>query len=173
MVYNKTKGDIMTKEISISTCFDYTIPINKQIELISHTGFTHLSLGASLEHFNYLCKDNRKQLVNKLEALQLKVDTIHACRIDDLSNVDRLVETLKAAQDLKAATIVVHASEFVLHENDIDRRIETVLKVCSQIQEKAQHYGIRIAIENVFPGHGDIVAERATVSIYNNRAYRC
>lgn len=39
------------KSISISTCFNYSIPIEKQIPMIKKTGFSHISIGSEYEHF--------------------------------------------------------------------------------------------------------------------------
>lgn len=36
--------------ISISTCFDYEIPLREQLRYAAQIGFTHISLGSNLEH---------------------------------------------------------------------------------------------------------------------------
>lgn len=37
-------------QTSISTTFNYEIPINEQLVLIKNAGFTHVSLGMNYEH---------------------------------------------------------------------------------------------------------------------------
>lgn len=48
------------REISISTCFDYDVPIESQLPLVAEAGFTHVSLGAREPHSKYLSQDGRE-----------------------------------------------------------------------------------------------------------------
>lgn len=45
--------------ISISTCFDYGIPIEQQIPLIAKAGFSYVSLGENKEHSRLMSKEGR------------------------------------------------------------------------------------------------------------------
>lgn len=56
--------------ISISSCFDYDIPLEEQIEYISKAGFTHISLGSDLKHSKFL-EEGRTELI-KVKIISLE-----------------------------------------------------------------------------------------------------
>ena len=69
-------------QTSISTTFNYEIPINEQLVLIKNAGFTHVSLGMNYEHSQILNKEYLNNLDKLLNELDLRVDTVHGCDLD-------------------------------------------------------------------------------------------
>ena len=53
----------MSKNISISSCFDYDIPLEEQMKYISKAGFMHISFGSNLEHSKLFVQGRVEQTV--------------------------------------------------------------------------------------------------------------
>lgn len=67
----------MPYSVSVSSCFDYNIPLEEQMRYVSRAGFTHISLGSDLNHSKFL-EPNSTDLIKKfLRENNLKIDTIH------------------------------------------------------------------------------------------------
>lgn len=67
----------MSKNISISSCFDYDIPLEEQMKYISKAGFTHISLGSNLEHSKLFEVGRVEQIKKLLFENELSIDTVH------------------------------------------------------------------------------------------------
>lgn len=67
----------MMKMVSISSCFDYDIPLAEQCKLVAQTGFTHISLGSGLKHSELLQGDDASQIRKELDINQLLIDSVH------------------------------------------------------------------------------------------------
>ncbi len=139
------------KSLSISTCFDYSIPIESQIPLIAKAGFTHISLGNNRSHFDYLSKDARQRLTELLSRYSLKIDTIHGPDADNAS-IGEFVGIAEASVELKASVVVLHGSSFDFSEDELDFRFMELKKVCREIGVISQNTGITFALENLMPG---------------------
>lgn len=139
------------EQISISTCFDYNIPIEEQVSLIAEAGFSHISLGQDLSHFNYLLKENRRRLLELLKKFFLRIDTIHGLEADRIS-VDELASVAEAAVELEAHVVVMHASPFDFSGDQLDSRLNGLRGICRQIDIISRQTGITFALENVMPG---------------------
>jgi|GEM_PF-652105 len=140
------------RKISISTCFDYNIPIDEQIKLIAKSGYSYISLGESEEHSQYLTKKGRKRLKGLLNEYNLKIDTIHGPRIDQFDSVNKLKQVSIAAKDLDVSIVVVHGSPFDFKQEEFLNRLEILLNNCKTIEIIAKDMGIVLALENVLPG---------------------
>ena len=139
------------KSLSISTCFDYSIPIERQIPLIAKAGFTCVSLGAKRSHFDYLSKEARKQLSELLNRYSLKLDTIHGPDVDKTSIVE-FAEIAKASVELKTRVVVLHGSIFEFGENELNSRFLELKGKCREIDKISQNTGVFFALENLVPG---------------------
>ena len=53
---------VIRRDLSISTAFDYSIPIEKQVKLIAESGFNYISLGGNKEHSGFMSVEGRKNL---------------------------------------------------------------------------------------------------------------
>jgi sugar phosphate isomerase/epimerase len=143
---------MLERGLSISTAFDYQIPIETQIPLIAQAGFTHISLGERAEHSNYLSHQGRRHLKALLEQHALRIDTIHGPRADRPNSVTVLTKVAEAALDLSTPVIVFHGGPFSFNEAELPSRLDTLLRVCEALRPIAAQSGIIFAIENVMPG---------------------
>lgn len=139
------------RNISISTFFDYNIPIESQIPLIAEAGFTHFSLGFKRSHFDYLSQEARKKLTGLTNRYGLKIDTIHGPNMDR-TGIGEYKEIAKAAVELNVPVIVLHGSSFEFNEDELEDRFLELEKACRKIVEISQKTGITFALENVLPG---------------------
>ena len=69
-------------QTSISTTFDYRIPIEQQLPMIRKAGFTHVSFGMNYEHSGLLDEANWPRLQKLLDENDLAVDTVHGYDLD-------------------------------------------------------------------------------------------
>lgn len=141
-------------QISISTCFDYTVPLERQIPLIAEEGFTHISFGQDENHSGILSTPRRRTLKELLRENGVKIDTIHGSQLCDPESTGKLSEILFAAHDLNVPVVVVHPVTFELNQDDFDTSLTTILKTLEILKPSLQESGIKIAIENVMPGPG-------------------
>lgn len=147
-------------KLSISTCFNYAIPIDEQISLVAEAGFCHISLGGNESHANYLTAKGRKRLNELLQQSNLTIDTIHGPQADRPDSIERLTAVAIAAVELGAPIVVMHASSFDFPIEQFSHRLNAVLATCSALKPVAKDTGILFAIENVFPGPAtDIVSQ--------------
>ena len=63
--------------LSISTCFNYAVPVEEQLPLIPEAGFTHVSFGQDEKHSGILDMQTRRILKELLRKNSLEIDTIH------------------------------------------------------------------------------------------------
>ncbi len=140
------------KQLSISTCFDYSIPIEKQIPLVAEAGFTHISLGQNQSHCNYLLKTERYKLKKLLSEYSLKIDTIHGPNADKPNIIKELASIAESSAELEVTVVVLHGGPFAFDESELDLRFVELKKVCREIEIISQNTGITFALENVLPG---------------------
>ena len=129
--------------ISISTCFDYTVPIEEQIPLIAEVGFTRISLGQDENHSGILDGQKRRILKELLKQNNLEVDTIHGPQLSSPASAAKLREILAAATCLEVPVIVVHPVPFELDEADFDKSLAAILRTLEKIQPLVEKSGIR------------------------------
>jgi sugar phosphate isomerase/epimerase len=139
------------KNLSISTCFDYDIPVEAQIPLIAKAGFTHISLGRNRGHFDYLSKEARQKLIELLNNYSLKMDTIHG-PVADRTSLEKYAQVAEAAADLKARVVVFHGGPPDFAKNELDSRIIELKKKCREMEIISQNTGVIFALENTLPG---------------------
>jgi sugar phosphate isomerase/epimerase len=138
--------------ISISTTFNYDIPIDEQIAHIAQAGFSHVSLGANADHSGYLSASGRKRLKALVQQNGLSIDTVHGPRMDLPDSVPQLTALIEAADDLGAPVVVVHAGPFAFDEAELPTRLKAVLQTGRTVEPVARNRGIKVALENVLPG---------------------
>lgn len=138
--------------MSISTSFNYDIPIDQQIAPISRTGFSCISLGENEKHSRYLTKEGHKRLKELLNQHNLGINTIHGPRIDLPDSLDRLKQISIAAKDLNVSIVVVHVGPMYFTKEELLNRLGTLLKRCKDIEVIAEDMDIIFALENPVPG---------------------
>lgn len=143
----------MKRKISIATCFDYSIPFDKQVELISKTGFSHISLGSYINHSQYLSRKGRLKIKGLLNSYQVQIDSIHGPQIGSMgTSIEGFKDIIFAAQDLSVPVIVIHGSPFEIQQEEFSEHLEFLLKNCRILEPMLKATGVVFAFENVLPG---------------------
>lgn len=144
--------------LSIGTTFNYGIPLKDQLSMIKAAGFTHISLGASLEHSGYLDPVRRAELKQRLSENGLQICSLHApfSRDMDISapdpkaaqtSLDTMKRCLDAAADLDAGIVVFHP--YMERVADDPRRKDILTKQVIAMFDHIADRNIRLAAENL------------------------
>ena len=140
------------KNISISTCFDYAIPLEEQIPMIRDAGFTHVSIGGNYEHSGILHPSGQKALKALAADSGLSIDTIHGYAMDEPDMLDVNRKIAEAAAFLHVPVVVMHCSAFAIQPETLEARKQALLEILPQFERLAGESGVRFAFENVLPG---------------------
>jgi sugar phosphate isomerase/epimerase len=138
--------------ISISTCFDYAIPIERQLPMIRKAGFDHVSIGGNYEHSGILDKSMLSSLTKLISDNCLKVDTIHGYDLDKPDTVEVNQRIAEAAVELNAPVVVIHCSSFGFDPSEVQDRKKDIFKKLPAFEKLAHSSSVRFAFENVLPG---------------------
>ena len=142
---------MIKKQISISSCFDYTVPIEVQIPLIARAGFSHISLGQERSHFDYQSSESRQRILNLMKKCSLQIDTIHGPQADKTSLVE-LTAVAESAAELQASVVVLHGGPFEFGSEELESRVKDLERLCEEVDVISRHTGVKFAFENVLPG---------------------
>lgn len=147
--------------ISVSSCFDYNIPLEEQMRYVSRAGFTHISLGSDLNH-SKLLEPNSTDLIKKfLCENNLKIDTIHFSQPLSTSNWQPILEqTMEKAKQLNCSVVVAHCTTFMAREFQDEKEIETLKNSVIELSNMCKKYEIKVALENLCPGKATDVLEK-------------
>lgn len=151
----------MKKPISISSCFDYDIPLELQMKYIADAGFTHISLGSNLKHSKLFEVGRVEQIKKLLFENKLSIDTIHfsqSLTTDDWQPV--MEKTMQIAIELNCPIIVVHCTSFMGKEVQSDGDIEKLKASIISLNELCKKHQIKVALENLCPGKATDVLEQ-------------
>lgn len=140
------------RHISISTCFDYTIPIERQLPMIRKAGFDCVSFGGNYEHSGILDNGMLADLKKCISDNGLTVDTIHGYDLDKPDTVEVNRRIVNAAVELSVPVIVVHCSSFDLDPSELSTRMKDVFGKLPTFENMARGNSVRFALENVLPG---------------------
>lgn len=147
-------------EISIATCFDYSIPLYDQIPMAAEAGFTHLSLGHLEDHSGIHDPVKRKQLRSLLTQHKLEIDTTHGPSMNREDSAAILTKTITSTLDLGVKTVVVHPAPFTIEEGAFQDTLALILKNTREVEPLLRETGTRLAFENVMPGPATELAVR-------------
>lgn len=151
----------MSKNISISSCFDYDIPLEEQMKYITRAGFTHISLGSNLEHSKLFEQGRVEQIKNALAENNLSIDTIHfsqSLATDDWQPI--MEKTMQIATKLNCPVIVAHCTSFMGKEIQSNEDIENLKVSIIDLTELCKKYKVKVALENLCPGNAADVLEQ-------------
>ena len=137
--------------VSISTSFDYAVPIEAQVPSIAEAGFTHFSLGADPVHSGYPSVAGRRRLQALARAQGLAIDTIHGPRADRASVTD-LAAVVDATAELQVPVVVIHGGPFDFPPAELRWRLEALRRTCDDLGPILEQAGVLLALENVLPG---------------------
>lgn len=147
--------------ISISSCFDYDIPLEEQMKYVSKAGFTHISLGSNLEHSKFFEKGRVEQIKNTLCENNLCVDTIHfsqSLTTDDWQPI--MEKTMQIANELNCFVVVAHCTSFMGREIQDDKDIKKLKACVIDLAALCKKYDVKVALENLCPGKATDVLEQ-------------
>jgi sugar phosphate isomerase/epimerase len=144
--------------ISIGTTFNYGIPLRDQLPLIREAGFTHISIGAKLEHSDYLENEGVRDIKAMVNDQGLGVCSIHTPFGKDLDISspqqdvsDHTVELYKrcidATQFLSAGVVIFHPTAY-MNSDHLAVRKNVVVKNVQDLLEYIGNTGVKIAVEN-------------------------
>lgn len=158
-LFRMFERDDYTRNISISTSFDYSIPIGEQIQMIKSAGFSHVSIGGNYEHSGILDEGTPPVLKQLLTQNNLSVDTIHGYNLDKSDSIEINKKIVDVAVYLGAPVVVIHCSSFTFRSLQHKKIKKNVDKKLPAIERLAKESGIRFAVENVLPGVATDLAE--------------
>ena len=138
--------------ISISTCFDYSVPLDVQLGMIREAGFTYVSFGRNFDHSGILDAERLNTIQSILSFNQLSVDTIHGCEMDKPDSLEVNRNVVRAATALKAPVVVLHLSSFTFDPVTLADRKKDFRAKLKQLDSLSRKSGVRFAFENVLPG---------------------
>lgn len=151
----------MSKNISISSCFDYDIPLEEQMKYISKVGFTHISLGSNLEHSKLFEQGRVEQIKMLLSENRLSIDTIHFSQSLATEDWQQVMEkTMQIANELNCPVIVAHCISFMGKEIQSNDDIEKLKDSIIDLTELCKKYNVKVALENLCPGKATDVLEQ-------------
>lgn len=140
------------EKTSITTCFNYDIPIMEQIKLVGEAGFSHISFGMNYSHSGLLKEDKLNELCIALKEAKLLVDTVHGYDLDRKDAIEINEMVAKAAKQLGSSIVVVHCSAFEFPDKQYEEKLKLVSQRIKDIEKIAEKYGIKFALENVVVG---------------------
>jgi len=144
--------------ISIGTTFNYGISLREQLPLIRTAGFTHVSIGAGMDHSDYLENDGKKNIRTMVDGHGLAVCSLHApfgkwidISSPDKAVSDRTVEIYRRCIDtamyLSARVVIFHPTAY-LRSEQIDERKDAVVRNVGKLLDHAGKENLRLAVEN-------------------------
>ena len=151
----------MSYPISISSCFDYNIPLEEQMKHISKAGFRYISLGSNLEHSKLFEDARAEQIKNALDENDLRIDTIHFSQCLTGDNWQSVMKrTMLIAKKLNCSVIVVHCTSFMGKEIKSEDDINMLSSSVTELEMMCEKYGVKVALENLCPGMATDVLEK-------------
>lgn len=151
----------MSYFISVSSCFDYDIPLEQQMKHISKAEFTHISLGSNLEHSKLFEKGRVEQIKNAILINNLSIDTIHFSQSLSTEDWQTVMEkTMQIANELNCPVVVAHCTSFMGKEIQSNDDIEKLKRSIIDLTELCKKYNVKVALENLCPGKATDVLEQ-------------
>ena len=151
-------------------------PVLKELEEISQLGFDYLELTMDAPQAHHrIIKQQKEELLKALDRHKMGLichlptfvstaDLTDSLRETSLSEV---LESLEVAADLGPLKVVLHPSHIAgLSVFVMDQARQHALKSLDTIVEKADHLGICLCIENMFPRSRSLVDPEDFVEIF-------
>lgn len=138
--------------ISISTCFDYSVPLDVQLGMIREAGFRFVSFGRNFDHSGILDAGRLKAVNSALSSNRLSVDTIHGYEMDKPDSLEVNRAVVRAATSLEAPVVALHCSAFTFDSATLADKRRDIREKLKQYASLARESGVKFAFENVLPG---------------------
>lgn len=157
---NQQLYDAKNMEVSISTTFNYDIPLSSMAPMIKNAGFDWISLsGSDYAQLAYLTVAGRDEIISICSENNLLVDSIHAPLGDniDISHTDSDVreygvhlfkQAIHACTEIGCSMLVIHLCNR-FPDDEFGGRMVAVRDSLEEIIPYARHKNITIAIENL------------------------
>ena len=147
--------------ISISTAFNYGIPLKDQLPMVKRAGFTHISFGSRTAHSGNLSAPGQMELRRMVSDAGLDVCSIHAPtrREAEISSpqeasatagLDLLKRCIDAAISLDARTVILHAAVSGPDDPETDRRKKILVEQVHRLLDHVGDQAIQLATEHLF-----------------------
>jgi sugar phosphate isomerase/epimerase len=144
--------------ISIGTTFNYDITLGKQLPMIRDAGFSHVSLGARVEHSDYLTDQGQRSIGKLLGENDLAVCSLHTPfgkDVDISSPVDEIARNtiavyrkcIDAATVLGARTVIFHPTAY-MQFGDLDHRKTRIVDNVRVLLDYVSQTPVSLAVEN-------------------------
>jgi sugar phosphate isomerase/epimerase len=148
-------------QVSVSTAFNYEIPLAKQLVMIAEAGFTHVSIGVNVEHRKAPSAGGLGELHSLIADHGLAVDTFHGKSLEVSNSFRSARSSVEAAAALDAPVVVLHAGPFDFEARDLEGYFEDLLTTCDRVTDLARDNGVVFALENLTPGPATELCARA------------
>ena len=162
---NDEHQNIDVPQLSISTSFDYGLPLDQQLRFISQERFSHVSFGSKQDHSSLLTPGGCKNIIRLLEENNLESDTIHGDMLVRPNAVETTIELIDVASELGMNRIVAHGGPFSFHAEALQDHLKNLIDNCNALSPILEDNGIRIALENVMPGPATTLVELALAEL--------
>lgn len=153
------------------------IPILKELEAISGLEFDYMELAMDAPQAHYrLIHQQKEELLRALDRCKMGLichlpTFVSTADLSDSlreSSLNEVLESLKVAADLQPLKVVLHPSYIVgLSVFVMDQARQYALKSLESIVEKADHLGVCLCIENMFPRTHSLVDPEDFVEIFD------
>ncbi len=151
-------------------------PLLKELDIISGLGFDYLELAMDPPQAHYkIIHQQREELLRALDHFKmglichLPTFVSTADLTDSLreTSLNEVLESLKVAADLRPLKVVLHPSTIRgLSVFVMDQAKQYALKSLGAIVEKADHLGLCLCIENMFPQSHSLVDPEDFVEVF-------
>ena len=131
-------------QTSISTTFDYSVPLSEQLPMIRKAGFTHVSFGMDYTHSGLLDEKSWDGLRKLLQENDLLVDTVHGYDLDREDSLEKNEILARAAKALGAPVVVIHCTVFWFEDDEYDEKFRVVSGRIKEMERIAKETGIRL-----------------------------
>ncbi|UCD19677.1 MAG: sugar phosphate isomerase/epimerase [candidate division WOR-3 bacterium] len=144
--------------ISIGTTFNYEIALRDQLRVVKGAGFSHVSLGARVEHSNYLTTRGQEDIRALVQGHGLAVCSVHTPFGEGLDissphrgtgdeTVDVYRKCIEAAHCLSARVVIFHPTAYQISDN-IEIRKKMIVRNLEKLLDHLGKTGVTIAVEN-------------------------
>jgi sugar phosphate isomerase/epimerase len=166
-------------DLSVSTCYDYRIPLQESLLQIRNAGFKLVSLGGRQEHSQYHKEPGRERLRSIIAQLGITIDSIHApfgstTDISEPEDVLRrsavvdVIRSIEACADLGVRTLILHLN--ATRTDDISQRLKSVRASITALLNVARKRGVRLAAENL-PGGNSLTILNYALELFDDEHF--
>jgi len=163
-------------ELAISTCYDYSLGFEENLEHISRAGFKTVSLGGHLDHSHYHKPEARPGIQALVDRLGLRIDSIHApfgpttdlTPAEEVLRHSAIVEmkrAVEACKELDVKILILHLHSY--RTDDVSSRMKRARESISELLDVSSKAGVKLAVENL-PGDNSLIILKFVLDILDD-----